>query len=461
MHNIRTIVQIEVLKMEKGRSLFQLAFPIFIESMLFMLLGVADIFMLSQYSDKAAGAVGAANQLIGNINLIFVIISAGTAVLVAQSVGAKRIDDVERVSSVSLLMNLIVGLTISSIMFFFGNPILIKIGVTPDLMAHASDYIKIVGGGLFIQAVLNTVTAIIRSYGYTRESMIITVIMNIVNIIGDAIFIFGFFGMPVLGVKGVAIATTFSRALATILVLVFMFKRVLSIKMFSRLVERPISAFVNLFKIGFPSAMENMSYNLAQTVLMSIILLNLGESAQITRTYVLTIIRFVTVFSIAIGQGSQIMIGQMIGAGKIEEAYRTGLRNFRVAMVCSITASFIMALFSRNLIGIYTKDQEIVKMAVIVLIIDAFLEPGRTFNIVLINSLRGTGDVIFPVIMAVISMWGVSVLFGYIFGVVLGFGLPGVWIATLLDEWIRGVSMLYRWQSRKWQKKISANTKTQ
>ena len=271
---------------ERQKGLFQLAFPIFIETMLFMFLGIADIFMLSLYSDEAAGAVGAANQLLGNINLIFVIISAGTAVLVAQNAGAKRIDNVERIGSVSLLLNLVIGILISSIMFFYGPKILIKIGVTPDLMVHASDYIKIVGGGLFIQAVLNTVTAVIRSYGHTRESMIIAVTMNIINIIGDAVFIFGLFGMPVLGVKGVAVATTFSRALAAILALVFMFRSVLSIKMFYRLADGPIAVFLSLFKIGFPSALENMSYNLAQTVILSIILLNIGEKAQITRTYV-------------------------------------------------------------------------------------------------------------------------------------------------------------------------------
>ena len=89
--------------MEKTKKLHQLAIPILIESLLFMLLGVADIFMLSQYDDMAAGAVGAANQLIGNMHIIFAIVSTGTAVLVAQNVGARRFKDVEKVASVSLL----------------------------------------------------------------------------------------------------------------------------------------------------------------------------------------------------------------------------------------------------------------------------------------------------------------------------------------------------------------------
>jgi Na+-driven multidrug efflux pump len=89
--------------------------------------------------------------------------------------------------------------------------------------------------------------------------------------------------------------------------------------------------------------------------------------------------------------------------------------------------------------------------------VDAFLEPGRNFNLVLINGLRGAGDVIFPVVMAVISMWGLGVLGGYIFGVVLGYGLPGIWLGLLLDEWIRGICMLWIWNSKKWVKKAMVN----
>ncbi|PRX35552.1 putative MATE family efflux protein [Orenia metallireducens] len=439
--------------MEKRKSLYQLAGPIFIEILLFMLLGVADIFMLSQFDDRAAGAVGASNQVIANLNLIFVIISAGTAVLVAQNVGAKRKDEVERVSAISLAVNLIIGIIISIIMIFSGDYILLKIGLTSDLMKYASEYITIVGGALFFQAILNTLTAIIRSHGYAKQSMIITVIMNIINIFGDAIFIFGLFGAPVLGVKGVAIATTFSRIFATIVAFVFLFKKLLPLTIFSHLKERPVRVLKKLFKIGFPSAMENMSYNLAQTVLMTIILVNFGEMSYITRTYAWMIGWFVMLFSIAIGQASQIMIGHLVGANEIEQAYETGLKNFKISMVFTAIGSIFIFFFGKYLIGFYTDNSEIIILGTSVLMIDAFLEPGRNFNVVLINTLRGAGDVIFPVVMAIISMWGVAVLGGYFFGVVLGYGLPGIWLGMTCDEWIRGICMFFRWRSRRWTKK--------
>ncbi|ACL70598.1 MATE family efflux transporter [Halothermothrix orenii] len=440
--------------MEKRKSLFQLAVPIFIETLLFMLLGIADIFMLSQFDDRAAGAVGASNQVIGNLNLIFAIISAGTAVLVAQNVGAKNKREIERVCSISLVMNFVIGLLVSITMIFFGDVILTKMGVTRSLMGYASNYIKIVGGALFVQSILNTVTVIIRSHGYTRESMLITVGMNILNIFGDAVFIFGLFGAPVLGVKGVAIATTVSRILATIIAFIFLFKGLVPVSMFKYLYDKPVGTFKKLIKIGFPSAMENMSYSLAQTVIMSIILLNLGEQAYIARTYIWTLSWFVVLFSISIGQANQIMIGQLTGAGKVEEAYHTGLNNFKTAMLFSVLGGIALIIFRRKLIGIYTDNQDIILIGSITLIVDAFLEPGRTFNIVLINGLRGAGDVIFPVVMAIISMWGLGVTTAYYFGVVLGLGLPGIWMGLILDEWFRGVCMLFRWRGKKWVRKV-------
>ena len=443
--------------MEKRKSLFQLAGPLFIEILLFMLLGVADIFMLSQFDDQAAGAVGASNQVIGNLNIIFIIISAGTAVLVAQNVGAKLDKEVEKVSAVSLTINLVIGLIVSLAMIFYGETILSKMGVSSGLMGYAADYIQIVGGGLIFQALLNTLTAIIRSHGFTKESMTITVAMNIFNIVGDAIVIFGLFGFPVLGVTGVAIATTFSRFCAVVAAFVFLIKKLLPITMFSHLTKKPWLMVKKLFKIGFPAAMENMSYSLSQTVVMIIILNHLSETAYITKTYVGTIIRFAMIVSIAVGQANQIMIGQLVGAEEIEEAYETGLKNFKTAMIFSVLSGIVVFFFGEEFMSIYTDNQEIITLGAVTLMVDAFLEPGRNFNLVLINGLRGAGDVIFPVVMAVISMWGFGVLGGYIFGVVLGYGLPGIWFGLLLDEWIRGICMLWRWNSRKWVEKAMVN----
>jgi Na+-driven multidrug efflux pump len=88
------------------------------------------------------------------------------------------------------------------------------------------------------------------------------------------------------------------------------------------------------------------------------------------------------------------------------------------------------------------------------LLLCLILEPGRTFNLVVINSLRATGDANISLIMGFISMWGISVPLAYFLGIHLGFGLPGIWIAFIVDEWFRGITMYFRWRSRVWEKKV-------
>jgi Na+-driven multidrug efflux pump len=156
--------------------------------------------------------------------------------------------------------------------------------------------------------------------------------------------------------------------------------------------------------------------------------------------------------SIAVSQGTQIMVARMIGAGQIDAAYRRGLNSLYIGM----TSSFLMALLFRffagePLLGIFTDDRDVIALGLSLLTISIILEPGRAFNLILIASLRAVGDVRFPVYMAIFSMWGICIPLGYLLGIHFGYGLVGIFIGFLVDEWVRGLCMLWRWRRRKWQ----------
>lgn len=447
--------------MEKKLNLFKISTPIFFEILLFMLLGVADTFMLSKYgtlemSKVAVDSVGMSNQIIGNVNLFFSFVSAGTAVLIAQNIGAGNKLEIKRISSVSLGLNLFVGVFFSFLLLWKGGAVLSSLGLSGARLESAIDYINIVGGFMVLQALLNTTSAIIRSHGDTHITLKITIGMNILNVIGDAVFIFGLFGAPVLGVKGVAIATTASRFIALLVMFIVLFKKYLHLSDLKCLFLKPFEEVRNLLKIGVPSAMENMSFNLMQIALASIILKNLIPDAFTTRIYVTQISWFILVIGAAIGQGTQIMIGQYTGARNFEIADKTCMKNFRIAFSITLVFSILLYFFGGKLVGLYTSDLNIIKLGATILIVDAILEPGRTFNLVIINGLRGSGDVIFPVVVGIISMWGIAVGVGYYLAVTLNLGLIGLWIGMAIDEWLRGFIMLARWKSGKWKTKVLA-----
>ena len=206
---------------DKRMNLLSLTWPIFIENMLFMLLGFIDIFVLSRYNDVAASAVSAANQVISICNLVFSIISGATAILISQSLGAEKRQSASMIAALSLLFSTLIGLIVSALIAVFHRPLLAALGAQGDILEYGCEYLLIVGGFIFTQAILNSVTAILRSHGYTRISMYVTAIMNVLNAILDTAFVLGLFGLPSLGVRGVAIATTLARV-AGVAILCFM-----------------------------------------------------------------------------------------------------------------------------------------------------------------------------------------------------------------------------------------------
>ena len=211
----------------------------------------------------------------------------------------------------------------------------------------------------------------------------------------------------------------------------------------------PVSHLKNLLKIGIPSAGEHLSYNTSQIVITYFIVM-IGTEALTTKVYAQSLMMFIFLFSVAISQGTQIMIGHQIGAGKIEEAYKRCIKSLRLAILISILTAIPIAFFSDTLLGFFTDNPDIIALGGTLILFTVILEPGRSFNLVVINALRAAGDVRFPVYIGILSMWGVSVTVSYVLGIHFGFGLVGVWIAMILDEWLRGIIMLYRWKSRIW-----------
>ena len=433
-------------------SLFAITWPLFIEILLYMLMGNADTLMLSQYSDNSVAAVGVSNQILSMVIVMFGFIATGTAILVAQNLGAERNDEAREVSSVSIGANLVFGLLLSAAVFIFSEQLLRLMDLPPELFDEANSYLRIVGGFSFIQSLIMTVSSIIRSYGFTRDIMYVTIGMNVLNVIGNYFFIFGPFGFPVLGVEGVAISTTVSRIIGLLAAIYVMTKRIPGSLPISMLFSFPKRHLKNLLNIGIPSAGEHLSYNGSQMVITYFIA-TLGTQALTAKVYTQNVMMFIFLFSIAISQGTQIWIGQMVGAKEIENAYKRALKSLKLAILISIAAALVVSFFSKNLLGIFTDNMSIIEVGTTLILLTIILEPGRSFNLVLISSLRAAGDVKFPVYMGILSMWGVSVTLSYFLGIYLEMGLVGIWIAFIADEWLRGLLMLWRWRSRVWVKK--------
>ncbi|QPC46042.1 MATE family efflux transporter [Mangrovibacillus cuniculi] len=435
----------------KKLTLFALTWPIFIEIALHMLMGNADTLMLSQYSDSSVAAVGLSNQILFLVIVMFGFVATGTSILISQYLGANQDRKAKEVAVISLGANLAFGLLLSLALYFLQEPILRSMNVPDELFLEASDYLVIIGAFSFVQALIMTVGAVVRSYGYTRDIMFITIGMNIVNVIGNYFVIFGPFGFPVLGVEGVALSTTISRFIGFIVAIGVLIYRVPGALPWISALKQPWEHLKNLLRIGIPSAGEHLSYNASQIVITYFIAA-MGTEALTTKVYAQNVMMFIFLFAVAVGQGTQILIGHMIGGKQYEEAYERCLKSLKIAIFISFASAIVFSLFAKPVLGIFTSNEAILTTGSILIYLTILLEPGRAFNLVVISSLRAAGDVKYPVYIGIASMWGVAVVLAYTLGVWAGLGLIGVWIAFAADEWLRGILMLRRWRKRGWVK---------
>ncbi|HPW70608.1 MAG TPA: MATE family efflux transporter [Bacteroides graminisolvens] len=443
----------EVIQQENiRRRLFKLAAPIFIETLLIMMLGAVDVIMLSRHSDNSVAAVGVVNQIIVLTFLIFEVINLGTSVLCSQYLGAKMHKNVVQVVGVSLLMNLVVGVSVSLFLFGMNETILQWMGLTPELMKDGTDYMRIVGAFAFFQAISLTLSASLRSANKAIYPMMVTVVVNILNIIGNYTLIFGEFGFPEMGVEGAAISTAFSRGVSMVILFIILFRK--HIRKFPLAYFRPFpfKELKNLLKVGLPSAGEQLSYSSSQVVITYFINA-LGMEALAARTYSVNIIMFSFLFCIAIAQGGAICIGHLIGEKRPHAAFLLGKYVMKKSVLITVCLSLITALMGPFIFGWLTTNEQIIRMGVTILAIDVILEIGRPINIFATNALRAAGDVNYPFYLGLVVMWSVAVGCGYLFGIHWGWGLAGMWVAFLLDENIRGIVFVRRWYGMKWVKK--------
>ena len=434
------------------KQLFNLASPIFIETLLIMFTGATDVFMLSRYSDETVAAGGVVNQLLNLVFILYGITTLGTSVLCSQYLGAKQKKNVAQVIGVSLLVNLIMGGLVSAGLWVFAAPSLKLMGLDDNLVGYGVSYMTLVGGFSFLQSLAMTLSAILRSHNKAYYPMFVTFLINIINVVGNYFLIFGNCGAPRLGITGAGISTVISRTVAVILLTYLLFRKVSPVPPLKYFKPFPWDKIKNLLLVGLPAAGEQVSYNLSQVVITYLSVM-MGNAALTARTYAMSIVMFSYVFSIAIGNGAAIAIGHLVGADKGNAAFSLEKYSIRLALWVTVCVSILTALVGTDIFKLLSTNPEVIHLGAMVLYIDVVLEIGRAVNITSVDSLIAAGDVMYPFITGIIVMWLVATLLSYVLGIWWGWGLNGIWLAMALDENIRAVVFERRWKSRKWMSK--------
>lgn len=428
------------------RLLLRLTLPIFLELVMQLLVGNVDKIMVG--NDISATAINQANSILDMLTVSLSVLSAASLILINQYKGAKDEKREGQIYLISFYFTLALGLAIGLCVSVLARPIFAAMQVPPQVLDEALVYIRITGSFLFLQAVMLSLGAYLRSNTFMMQSLAVSFVFNLLNIGGNALFLYG---LGIEGAMGVAIPSTIARALG-VAMLAFAVGKSLKIDLRPRRLKGLEGRELKkLLHIGLPSCGESISYSFSQIVILAVINL-IGTSAAIAKTYATMLAMCSYLFTSAISQAMQILLGRALGANQKQAANDLVMFITRVSCLTSLAMSVLIALFAENIFGLLTRDPEVIALCKTVMFIDVALELGRAVNIVMVRALQTCGDVFFPTTLSILFCWCVAVLGAYLLGYQLRMGIAGVWLAMAVDEIARAFICLARFHKGGWRK---------
>ena len=431
--------------------LFALAWPMFLELLLGIAVGVAGTILAARLSDNAGAAFALAGNVTAMLFLLFRIVGAGVGVVITQNLGAGRRTGADAVARAVLGASSWIGVG-TALLALAGAPLLLSLLNAPaEVLPLAVPLLRALAPALMLDAWNASMASVMRAHLHARDTLVVMIVMHLTHLALAGPLMLGLFGWSGFGLPGFALALVVARSLALALHLSLWRRRLHLVPQRADWWQLRREQLAAVAHIGLPGAAENAAYRLCFLVSIAVVG-TLGATALATHAYTMQVIFLVLLFGLATGLSAEIVVGHLIGAGKLHEAHKLVRRALARGLAVSVVVALCAALAGPWLLRFFTHDEAIVRGGSLLLWWTVLLEPGRTFNLVVINALRAAGDARYPVFAGVASMLivlaGGSWLLGSDAG--LGWGLPGVWIAYAADEWLRGLLMWRRWATLAW-----------
>ncbi len=429
--------------------LLSLVWPLFMELWLAIALGMVGTAMAARISDPSAAAFALAIQVSATLFVLFRVIGAGVSVVLTQSLGAGRRAAADAVALAALGASSWIGGLTALAALLGAAPLLRLLNAPAEVLPLATPFLQALAPALLLDAWNASMSSVMRAHLRAREALVVVVLMQITHLGLALPLMLGWGPIPALGLPGFALALALSRSLGLCLHLLLWRARLGLVPRWRDWWRLPGPELAAVLHIGLPGAAENIAYRLCFMVSVAVAA-SLGATVLATQAYALQLMGFVMMFGIATGFAVEIVVGHLIGAGRLHAAHSLVRRALARGLVVSLVVATAAALAGPWLMGRFTQDADIIATGSTLLWLTVLLEPGRTFNLVVINALRAAGDARYPVVAGAASMLLVLAGGSWLLAVYFELGVVGLWIAYALDEWIRGLLMWRRWSTHAW-----------
>lgn len=435
----------------KLRSLIlRLALPAVAENVLATATQMADMIMVGRLGASAIAAVGLSNQPLFFIQGLFMGIGVGTTAIVARLYGASRKPEADHVAQQSLIFTFLLSAILCSIWYGLVPQVISFMGAKEDAIPLAISYMRTLVPGLFLLTLNIAMSSALRGAGDTRSPMIANTSINLINIFGNYVLIFGHLGLPAMGVAGAALSTTISRGIGTAILLYIMSggRGVLQLRLSDGL--KPDGPTLSrVLKVGLPTAAERVSLSLGITFYTRIVA-SLGTVTYAAHQIALNAEQISYMPGFGFATAATALVGQALGAGNKKMAEKSGWNAWKMSAWLSGVMGLVLLILPEKLMGLYVSDPEIIRMGALSLRIMGIAQVPMSAGFTIVGALRGAGDTRAVLKMTLISVWGVRLIGTWFAVQVLHLGLMGAWLVMALDWCTRAAVALIRWKSGHW-----------
>lgn len=430
---------------EIRKQVFALALPVVLSSLLQRSVGIVDIFLVGGLGASSIAAVGIAQVMIFVVMSLSWGINVGVTVLVSQLWGAGRKEDAAKAAYQAMLLAVLAALIITSLGLAFGDGIASLLGAQADVQALLADYTGIIFSFIVFSIAINVLAGIMHGTGDTRTPLYATLLVNILHVAVAYPLIYGYAGLPRLGVKGAAIAIAVSECIGA----VFLFSRSLHKRyiIVSRKLEMKYTVLT--VKLGYPIFIDRLLQNAGSLAFAKVVLLY-GTTVYAAHQVGLAIEAFSFMPGYGMAVAAATMVGQKLGAGRPDHARISAYEANRFAVILMAAMGLVFFFFPYGLLRAFTNDPEVIKYGILYMKIVAFAQVPLAVTMVVGGSLRGAGDTGFIMFATIAGMWLIRLPAAVLFAAVFKAEIRSVWSVMIVDWLIRMSLLLWRYRKERW-----------
>ena len=432
-----------------NRALWALILPLFMEQLLTTLVGMADSIMVAQVGEAAVSAVSLVDSVMILLINIFNALATGGAVVAGQYLGSRNPEQARKAGKqmMQFMIYLSVGLML---LIYVGKSFLLHVAfgsIEQDVMNNCNIYLMICGASIPFLAFYSGSAALFRSTGNSKISMIVSTVMNVINVAGNAILVFGLHW----GVEGVAIPTLISRIVAAIMMLVLLYNQdfILNIRGM-HLFQFEKNLLKKILFIGVPNGVESSMFQLGKILLLSLIA-TFGTCSIAANAVSNALAYFEILPGMALGLATVTVISRCIGAGDYRQAEYFTKKLLKYTYISMWITNITMIILLPTMLRIYNLSPETTRYATQIMLFHSVMAMiSWPVAFTLPNAFRAANDVRYTMVVGVISMWVFRIVFAFFLGKYMGLGVFGTWIAMVLDWYVRAIFFVVRYKSGKW-----------